>query len=72
MKRLLNNMRTWDDFLNTFLVAILYIFIKAVNGTAYAQYAYYKLRGIPCAIHTEGKFGDKYIVKDEDEDEAIS
>jgi hypothetical protein len=63
MKILLNNMRTWHDFLNTLLVGIFYIFIKALNGTTYVQYAYYKLRGIPCVIRTDPKFKDKYIVK---------
>jgi hypothetical protein len=64
MKRLLNNMRTWDDFMNTLLVGIFYILIKIANAITYVQYAYYKLRGIPCAILTDHKTGGKYVVKE--------
>lgn len=59
MRRIWNNIRTWDDFMNTVLTGILFIIIKVLNSCQYIKMGYYKIFGIPCYMITDHKFGEK-------------
>ena len=64
MKMLLNNIRSWDDFLNVILMAILMVVIYSTNGTRHLKMWYYKLRGIECFMYTDDpKFGIKRCMR---------
>ena len=64
MKILLNNLRY--DFVNTLLICLVVLLVKVWNGLQYVKMAYYKIRGIPCYMFRDNKFGEKmcYRLKD--------
>ena len=67
MKRLLNNLRSWDDFMNIVLTVIVLIVVKISSTIQYMKMFYYKIRGIPCYMITDHKFGEKICYRIEKE-----
>jgi hypothetical protein len=64
MKRLYNNLRSWDDFLNLVLISIVMLTVYITNSSQYLKMWYYKLRGIDCFMYTaDSKFGVKRCVR---------
>jgi len=67
MKRLLNNLKSSEDILNVLLIALVLAIVKTSNFAQYVKMFYYKVRGIPCYMHRDQKFGEKtcYRIKND-------
>lgn len=64
MKRLYNNLRSWEDFLNLVLMIIVMLIVYTINGSQHLKMWYYKLRGIDCFMYTaDPKFDVKKCVR---------
>jgi hypothetical protein len=59
MKRLINNLKSSEDILNVLLIAAVLVIVKTSNGVQYVKMGYYKIRGIPCYMYRDQKFGEK-------------
>lgn len=65
MKRLMNNLKSFDDIMNLVWIAIFLMVIKSSNAIQYTKMAYYKLRKIPYYMITEHKFGVKICYRND-------
>lgn len=60
-------MRSWDDFMNIVLTVVVLTIVKVSNTIQHMKMFYYRIRGIPCYMITDHKFGEKICYRKEKE-----